>query len=343
MGTVAAENWESHRDDNNTIELQGEQWYVSADTGEHCFNYDPATKTYRFEVRSGDHVDMDRFTDIDTSERSEISMANRKQFPQHFNFEGEIMLEPGDPVTSKWTSLLQLHSGMNKSGPIDMGPRGNDKLTVVVRNDQRENVFSSKGNIPRGQWCKLKVDVQQGNNGHAHVWLNDEKICEFSGQVGYSNQETAHCNMGIYRDEARETLVHNIRNPIIKWGESGHNLNPPGPVSGGGGGGGELPAPGGEGWRTVAVGQAVNIRSGPLTMPIPQAEKGDLIVAQMMKELADAFQRPQGWTGYPEFPMAGGQLVGGYIVAGDNPPREVTYARQGGGPASGHCTVLRRA
>ncbi|HZH50434.1 MAG TPA: hypothetical protein VEZ16_00990, partial [Microvirga sp.] len=51
----------------------------------------------------------------------------------------------------------------------------------------------------------------------------------YTGVVGYSDQKTSHWNMGIYRKSPvnNETLVYNVKDFDMTWGQAGHSTSAP--------------------------------------------------------------------------------------------------------------------
>lgn len=233
--TFLPENWQPTTYDNDTFNLDGYAFYVSAEY-QRSFDYDPATGIFRFQVQDGDRFSSTRFTDVAGSERSEISMSQRQSISgegTHFHATWQFMIEPGPENTASWLVMGQLHSGMNKSGPFEVGLRGDDQISFMVRNDSGEREVQLPTDITRGVWHTIEVDVDLGTGGHAVAWLDGQQVLNYSGQVGYSNQTTTHWNMGIYRNSppgTGEAIAVNVKGLDMEWGNDGHNLTPGGVV-----------------------------------------------------------------------------------------------------------------
>jgi len=229
--TFSASQWRPTTYDNDTFQLDGYNWYVSAEKS-HSFAYDPSSGVYRFEVRDGDVFSSARHTDPSTSERSEISMSQRQALSgagSHFAATWDFMIEPGPQNSAQWLSLGQVHNGL-RSPSVEFGMRGDDTLDVVIRGDfgEREIEF---GKVQRGHWydIKMDVDVDPRGNGHVYVWLDGKQVVNYTGAVGFSDQKTSHWNMGIYRKSPvnNETLVYNVKDFDMTWGQAGHSTSAP--------------------------------------------------------------------------------------------------------------------
>lgn len=229
--TFLASQWQPTTYDNDTLQLDGYSFYVSAEKS-HSFKYNASTDIYRFEVRDGDVFSSSRWTDPSSSERSEISMSQRQPLSgagSHFNANWDFMIEPGQQNSARWLSLGQIHNGVG-SPSVEFGMRGDDKLDIVIRGDFGEKEFEF-GNVQRGHWydIKMDVDVDPKGNGHVYLWLDGQQALSYTGTVGYSAQTTSHWNMGIYRNSPtnNETMVYNVKNFDMTWGDAGHSISAP--------------------------------------------------------------------------------------------------------------------
>lgn len=228
--TFLPQNWqgtETYHSD--TFTLDGLQWYVSAEydnnqrPGEPSFSYDAGTGEYTFRVKDGDRFTSNRFSDTVGSERAEISMSTRYNIGgngKYVSARGKFMIPSGVPAnTASWMSILQYHSGINRSGPFDMGPRGSDVLKAVVRNSAGETVYNlTSGNMQRDHWYDLKVDIKfdpsTAATGYCHVWLDGVLVLDLNNiRIGYTDQTTTHNNLGCYRNSPPGTG----ETWVIKW------------------------------------------------------------------------------------------------------------------------------
>ena len=203
--SFSASQWRPTTYDNDTFSLDGLNWYVSAEYA-HSFQYTPVSDTYRFEVRAGDVISSTRYTDPSTSERSEISMANRyslASIDNHFAIEYQFMVEPGPHNTAQWLVMGQLHSGLNRTPPFEISFRGDYKMQIVAKygtGGWTETVlYKDSQDIVRGKWYTKKIDVGLGpsGDGHVHVWRDGQEIVDYTGRVGYGDQTSTLWNMGV--------------------------------------------------------------------------------------------------------------------------------------------------
>lgn len=240
--TYLPQNWRGTETyHNDTFVLDGFDFFVSAEYDETqrpaapSFKYDPTTGIFRFTVRDGDTFTSSRFSDLPPSERAEISMSPRWDVRPTFNGNGvyasakfEFRIPAGVPAnTAAWMSIFQFHSGINRSGPFDMGPRGSDQLKGVVRSSLGETVYNlTPGPITRDHWYQVKIDIKfdpdtsGGNTGYIHIWIDGTLVLDLNNiRIGYTDQTTTHNNMGCYRNSppGNETWITEIRNVDITY------------------------------------------------------------------------------------------------------------------------------
>jgi hypothetical protein len=104
--------------------------------------------------------------------------------------------------------------------------------------------------IERDHWYKMRLQQQQGTPGKVRLWRDGELVCEYDGNVGYTDQTQTYWKQGIYRKrpDRGETLAMRYRNVKITEGLP----VPSAPDHGGSGGGGGSPTPE-PGTKTVNV------------------------------------------------------------------------------------------
>jgi len=215
------QNWQGTETYHNDFFVwDGFNWYVSAEYGtsarpsEPSFAYDTNTNWFTFRVKDGDTFTSSRHSDSPPSERAEISMSQRHNVDPggagvYASFEGTFKIPSGVSANNAtWMSILQFHSGINRSGPFEMGPRGDDRLAMVVRSSLGETVYRPLvGNIVRDHEYHVKVDLKfdndtsGGNTGYVHVWVDGTQVLDLNNiRLGYTDQDTTHINMGCYRN-----------------------------------------------------------------------------------------------------------------------------------------------
>ncbi len=349
-----AEDWQNTEQfHSDVMEVEGWEYYVN---GEHpySFDYNPATNVYRFEVRDGDQFTSNRFSDVAGSERAEVSQSFRSPINgsgRYVSFVGKFKVPSGVPAnTAPWMSVKQFHSGLNRSGPFDMGPRGSDQLKCVVRSSAGEQVYNlTPGAIVRGKEYDIKVDIKfdpsTAATGYCHVYVDGVRVVNLNNiRIGYTDQTTTHSGWGCYRQSppANETYVVEWRDPQDFFSSTAAGAGHGAPVD-------DTPEeppppPTDTGWEVVAVGPSVEIENGPLALPVPSgAAPGDTLVAHGVKDANGDFTRPTGSTAWNPIPLPDGSLlIGARITAGATPPTEMTFTRTGGGSAAGFVTILRK-
>jgi Polysaccharide lyase len=181
----------------------------------------PHPNDLRFEVRSGDIAPWD-VAHNHKAERAEISRFKQKvPIDTDVWFSLGLMVEPGAPVTSRWLVLGQLHAtedpgGIAGSPPwaqeLDAGDRFQivvrTKAESLIRNNPRLIVVFTDPNFRRGRVYQFVYRLRYSQtHGLLQAWRDGQQIVDYSGPLGYINQQGPYFKFGIYRQPAPETII----------------------------------------------------------------------------------------------------------------------------------------
>lgn len=179
----------------------------------------------RFEIRSGDVAAWDA-AHQHSAERTEVSNSSVKEpVDQDIWFSFGMLIEPGDPITSPWVVVGQLHPSEDP-GDISPSPAwaqefdANDEFRIVIRTNSQKPITSSPaptvlwssrgpGNtFQRGRTYRFVYHlVHSQTNGRLETWRDGVKIVDYSGPIGFINSQGPWFKFGIYRAPAPETLA----------------------------------------------------------------------------------------------------------------------------------------
>jgi len=179
----------------------------------------PDPSTLRFEIRSGDVWDEDPFY----KERSGVSGESYFAAGKAIDINYDFMVEPGDPNSSEWLVIGQIHAADGFSSPPFAVELIGERLAIHLRyklpGQQYQDWFAFIDDDPivRGQYYNLhaKLDFEARRpSGSAEIWLDGEKIVDYSGYFGFG--AGFYWKMDAYRQEAPETFAINFRGLSIE-------------------------------------------------------------------------------------------------------------------------------
>jgi hypothetical protein len=166
------------------------------------------------QLKSGDVSAWDKAHDH-IAERAEVDGYSYPQaFGVDFWLETDLMIEPGDPVTSEWCVLGQLHPMNVQASPawaqeFDAG----DVFKIVVRNDpNKPQYIFEDAHMERGQNYHFLYHFRYGPKGCCNVWRDGIEIVKYADTLGYADTVGPYFKFGIYRDPSPETLVVHYKN-----------------------------------------------------------------------------------------------------------------------------------
>ena len=160
------------------------------------------------QLRSGDVSAWDKAHDH-IAERAEV---DGYQYPEDFGvdfwLEYDFLIQPGDPVTSEWCVLGQLHPMNVQASPGWAHDFGGNVFRVIVRNNpDRPQILFEDAKWVRGQWYHFLEHFRWGVNGCCNVWRDGVEIVKYAGALGYADTVGPYFKFGIYRDPSPETLI----------------------------------------------------------------------------------------------------------------------------------------
>jgi hypothetical protein len=173
----------------------------------------PEPGTLRFELRPGDVWSQDD----PIKERTEIAGETVYAAGEDITIRYVFRVEPGPENTSAWLLIGQFHATDEFSGPIFAVELIGEHLAIHLRyklpGDQYEDWFAFVDDEPivRGKYYALEAELhtEDDESGSVDVWLDGEKIVDYSGAVGYGNG--VYWKQGIYRAASPEEIAVDYR------------------------------------------------------------------------------------------------------------------------------------
>jgi Polysaccharide lyase len=178
----------------------------------------PTPTDLEVQLRSGDVSAWDKAHDH-IAERAEV---DGYAYPQGFNtdfwLEMDLTINPGEPVTSQWCVLGQLHPMNTPGSPIwsqefDSG----DVFKIMLRyNTDLPLTLFTDAKCVRGQSYHMlyhfRVEPQPSTTGWLACWRDGVQIVKYQGPFGYTDSVGPYFKFGIYRDPSPETLIVQYKN-----------------------------------------------------------------------------------------------------------------------------------
>jgi hypothetical protein len=217
--TFLPSRWTTSTPENDTFVMDGSKWRVDA-VKSYGFS-SPDNNTLRFELRKGDRFSDSSWTDPSGVERVEVLNSSFYKNGTPISIKYQFMIEPGPVNTAKWAILGQIHADVNKSPPLELALRGNDKLQIIAHSSAGDKVlYAMPANLIRGKWYDVEIDARfnAGNRGTVDVWLDGQHVVDYSGTLGQSGQTKVYWREGIYRKtpSGGEKLAVNYKNLDIE-------------------------------------------------------------------------------------------------------------------------------
>jgi hypothetical protein len=257
-GAVTPSEW--HKGLTDSVPIECPAWEVNGLMGHNTPRkdwsiYSEDDNEVRYELRAGETY-QGTWPDTPPTERCEMGQHHRYDVRGNtFTVDYEWLVEGGPAISSGWLTCGQLHSALSQSPPTEIMFHGNDKMEVSANSGSStrpvwNTAWSDDQPIERDHWYKMRLQQQQGTPGKVRLWRDGELVCEYDGNVGYTDQVQTYWKQGIYRKrpDRGETLAMRYRNVKITEGLP----VPSAPDHGGSGGGGGSPTPE-PGTKTVNV------------------------------------------------------------------------------------------
>jgi hypothetical protein len=223
--------WTPNSPYNAQFHYAGRHFY--ADNSRQAWSLSSADdNTIRFELRDGDHFNHPTWPDPPTMQRTELGDVNTIAVSNQVRVEYEFLVESGAAMTSTWCVIGQWHSNavaiMDASPPIEIGfnpvdTNGEHLLIGGHYSDTADRMtyqtlYKAQSPIVRGQWHSIRLDFKidnTGATGFLKAWINGVQIIGYTGPLGYNGQTSLRWRLGIYRQNAKETLAVQYRNLSI--------------------------------------------------------------------------------------------------------------------------------
>jgi hypothetical protein len=156
-----------------------------------------------------------------STERSEINERHRHPIGQDVWYSFSVYVPEDFPiedvrvVMGQWkqtTIALWL-----KHSPAVAQRFRNGRFQITINNDDGRQYLYETGTAEDpallGQWTTFKYHIRfdKEDNGRLEVWMNEEQIIDYTGQIGYQGDlKTSYFRMGLYRDtlEAPMTVYY---------------------------------------------------------------------------------------------------------------------------------------
>lgn len=223
---------------------------VQSTGASYSHTFDSTTDIHRFEIRGGDAA---VFGNAGT-QRSELSSSKKLAFNTTYTMTWRFLIEAGSTNTSDWILLGQAHASED-SGEPGLSPffaaeiyASSARMRIMGRYSNTNPTASGNvtnmvlyldpttTTIARGVWVNMHAIVRfnSAGNGLCRVWRDGVQIVNYSGPLGYNDQTGPYMKMGIYRDQAAETIAVQYDTFEIVTGEilPGGQTEPPPPGEG---------------------------------------------------------------------------------------------------------------
>jgi Ca2+-binding RTX toxin-like protein len=187
--------------------------------------------------------------------RSELGSRKHMQFERAFVVEFDFMVEAGAANTADWLLLAQLHQAEDvdetgavldaaASPPLALQLRGErmeisgrtyaDPVTPPsalgeaqwppkIQLNGQDTMYLDPSPIVRNQWYSMRFemtfDYNVAGSGALKVYRDGVLLVDYTGPLGYNDVVGPYLQLGVYRNQAPETLAAQFRN--IHWDGAG--------------------------------------------------------------------------------------------------------------------------
>lgn len=144
-------------------------------------------------------------------------------FGTDYNVDYKFMVEPGRDNTAHWVNIAQLKGNPDPNDSQTLGPvlavqLDGERLRVVARSDGSAStttrpadkiLYTSSADIERGHWYQVHMDLKLAptGGGYLTVKIDGETVASYNGAIGYNDVYGPYWKIGVYRDDAPETLA----------------------------------------------------------------------------------------------------------------------------------------
>jgi hypothetical protein len=212
-------------------------------------HYDRFTDTYpaqsaadgalvKFNQFAGNTWAIDSLNPFKGSERVEFSgnpAKSRARFPGPEStsiwISDAIYVEKGDPTTTDWTTLGQIHDRVGVGPIFAISIRTGEYLTIDITTNK---FVKTLGRMPlaRGHWYRrvMNLKFNESSAGFIKVWIDGRQIVDYHGETGNADTQYYYWKFGIYRSHAPEYLAVRYANVRIGGEELAKKITDPDPI-----------------------------------------------------------------------------------------------------------------
>ena len=170
----------------------------------------------RVVVQQGDHRLFGKSGQ--STERSELNERHRHPLGQDVWYSFSVYIPEDFPIEDVRLVMGQWKQTAiflwKKHSPSVAQRYRNGAFFITINNDAGKQYLFQTGSLDEpallGQWTSFRYHVRfdKGENGRLEVWMNDEKIVDYTGQLGYtSDLNSSYFRMGLYRDTMIEPMI----------------------------------------------------------------------------------------------------------------------------------------
>lgn len=195
-------------------------------TGTHAAQIGPGGNYLKFNMFANNAWAIDGSNPTDGTERVELSGSVPGSTARFLGNETDSIwisdafyIEKGDPITTDWVTLGQIHDRVGIGPVLAFSLRHGDYLAVGILG---EGFYKTIGKYPitRGKWYHrvFNVKFNQAGDGFVKVWINGSKVADYHGKTGNANTQYYYWKFGIYRSHASEYMA--VRYANIRTGST---------------------------------------------------------------------------------------------------------------------------
>jgi hypothetical protein len=209
-------------------------------------NREPTTNTYPTQIRASDLVRFNLFPNnswaIDSSDPftgSDRVELSGNPYESNARFAGNevastwitdsFYIENGDPITTDWVTIGQIHDRWGGNGPIlSFSLRTGEYLTVDVSERGTIGTFP----IVRAHWYNRVINfkLNPSGDGYVGVWINGQQVANYHGPIGNKNTLYYYWKFGVYRSHAPEYTAVRYANVTIRQDDMSSKILNPDPI-----------------------------------------------------------------------------------------------------------------
>lgn len=195
-------------------------------TGTHAAQISPGGNYLKFNMFANNAWAIDGSDPADGTERVELSGSVPGSTARFLGNETDSIwvsdafyIEKGDPITTDWVTLGQIHDRVGIGPVLAFSLRHGDYMAVGILG---EGFYKTIGKYPitRGKWYNrvFNVKFNQAGDGFVKVWINGTKVADYHGKTGNANTQYYYWKFGIYRSHASEYMA--VRYANVRTGSA---------------------------------------------------------------------------------------------------------------------------